>query len=317
MMFINGCGRFGLHLIRQLALDPNLVGQFGEVVFGDPCLSFEQIKNNWESDHFLSAETHIRFTNRNTIFVNSSIEFQFSAENPYQADSPYSTVLECSGSLTEDQCQEILNNDPDKRILISQTAPWADQTLVYGYNHDQLKSTSRMISYGSCTVNLFLPMFDLINEIVAVIDCDISFSHNTPFYKISKESSAYWRACTLQDSGIQLDARLTPENFHVSYVMCPFACVSTWNARFQIANLSPALVTKIREQLIRSEFFRHAPIDSHSNEFKFTDYSAVIVDDFNCRGDNLYLYGFFDNENSVNRYVDLMRYLKEREWFNE
>lgn len=74
-------------------------------------------------------------------------------------------VLECSGSFREREVAEQHLAAGAQRLLFSQPATAeVDQTIVYGFNHQQLTGAEQIVSAASCTTNCIVPVLDLIHR---------------------------------------------------------------------------------------------------------------------------------------------------------
>ncbi len=73
-------------------------------------------------------------------------------------------VLECTGIFTKREQAEMHLKAGAKRVLISAPADGADITIVYGVNHDRLKSTHTIVSNASCTTNCLAPVAYVMHE---------------------------------------------------------------------------------------------------------------------------------------------------------
>jgi len=78
-------------------------------------------------------------------------------------------VLECTGVYGKRSDAEIHIKNGAKRVLFSQPAsPDVDITLVYGVNHEQLKSEHRIISAASCTTYSSVPVIKVLDEALGI-----------------------------------------------------------------------------------------------------------------------------------------------------
>ncbi len=77
-------------------------------------------------------------------------------------------VLECTGFFTSKEKASAHLEAGAKRVLISAPATDVDATVVYGVNHDILKSSHRIISNASCTTNCLAPLVKALNDSVGV-----------------------------------------------------------------------------------------------------------------------------------------------------
>jgi glyceraldehyde 3-phosphate dehydrogenase len=77
-------------------------------------------------------------------------------------------VLECTGFFTSREKASAHLEAGAKRVLISAPATDVDATIVYGVNHDKLKSEHKIISNASCTTNCLAPLVKALNDTVGV-----------------------------------------------------------------------------------------------------------------------------------------------------
>ena len=79
-------------------------------------------------------------------------------------------VLECTGLFTSKAKAGLHLNGGAKRVVIS--APGekdVDATIVYGVNHDTLKSSHTVISNASCTTNCLAPVAKVLNDKIGIV----------------------------------------------------------------------------------------------------------------------------------------------------
>ena len=73
-------------------------------------------------------------------------------------------VLECTGNFNDgEKAKAHLDNGAGK-VLISAPAKNVEKTIVFGVNHNELRTEHRMISNGSCTTNCLAPMAKVLHE---------------------------------------------------------------------------------------------------------------------------------------------------------
>lgn len=96
------------------------------------------------------------------LIVNGDRIKMYSTRNPLEtkwSDHDVDVVLECSGAFTTKEKAMVHIQQGAKKVLIS--APGGadvDATIVYGVNHQILKSTDVVVSNASCTTNCLAPM---------------------------------------------------------------------------------------------------------------------------------------------------------------
>ena len=90
------------------------------------------------------------------------------ARLPWQALN-VDLVMECSGSFSDRATASQHLTAGAGRVLFSQPASAdVDATVVYGINHQVLKSTDRIISNASCTTNCIIPVIQCLEQAFGV-----------------------------------------------------------------------------------------------------------------------------------------------------
>jgi len=77
-------------------------------------------------------------------------------------------VLECTGLFTSKEKASAHLQAGAKKVIISAPAKNVDATLVYGVNHDKLKSSDEIISNASCTTNCLAPLVQPLHQAIGV-----------------------------------------------------------------------------------------------------------------------------------------------------
>lgn len=318
---LNGFGRFGLHLLNYyLAHYQNCnfilssmndealaVNQMIKIIRDD---RYVKILDNWD----MSLKLNSIIFKRDAELI--ELEISNLPLEQYIADKS-GILLECSGKYTN--ILDLPKTDIFQRVYISATSLSADRTLIVGFNEFDYQKSDKFISYGSCTVNAYVPVADVLNNHFKVLESDVSVIHNVPEYKIYESPNIFERRdCTLSFMGPKLLKFITPENFNVNYTLLPIAGVSRIDFRFKLENLfdlNPVMnyIEGINSKDGKSLFKIHE-IDPGQYAPLLSSFSAEFVLE-QCRkaGQNLYLSAYFDTENSVNRYYDLIETIeKER-----
>ena len=73
-------------------------------------------------------------------------------------------VMECTGIFTDREKAAAHLEAGAKRVLVSAPSKGADLTVVYGVNHDKLKSEHKVVSNASCTTNCLAPIAKVLDE---------------------------------------------------------------------------------------------------------------------------------------------------------
>ena len=317
---INGFGRFGQHLLKYWIEQKHKTFRIDYI--NDAHLSLEKSWDLITTDRYLGTffREHLSRTNQG-----------FSVQLPdgenheiiysQQQDTEISWIgkpiifLECTGRNTDaEKCQQFLQ-DNTTHVLISATSLNADALLVYGFNAQDLKPEWQTISYGSCTVNAFVPLAHFIDQAYGINDCDVTVIHNVPEYQL--EDTLIRKECTLETVAPRLLSFTTPNNFTVNYTLIPYTGVSMIDFRFNVKQ------TPNKEELLHSlketskigrlqGLYKIVDTDQGPHPHKFTKYSAVLVaSTTKIVGNNIYIHAYFDNENSVNRFFDMTQHIIE------
>ena len=77
-------------------------------------------------------------------------------------------VMECTGFFRSNETAGAHITAGAKKVIISAPGQNVDNTVVYGVNHDSLKSTDNIISNASCTTNCLAPLAMVLNESVGI-----------------------------------------------------------------------------------------------------------------------------------------------------
>ncbi len=318
---INGFGRFGLHLLRHW-LDRREKASFALTAINDSALSLEDALSILRDDPYVRFDDcQLDDDGSHLILVSAdheAIRLRYSTGAAETAPWLGATDLffEASGlHVAAEDCRGFLRGIT-LQVLISATAETADQTLIYGFNHEDWTPRCRIVSYGSCTVNAYVPLAAWIHDRYDVLDSDVNVIHNSPEYRMCHTLQR--STCTLERSGPSLLEFLMPENFAVNYTIVPYSGVSIIDFRFRtrrsvsrdvfLSDLRAALEAGPLESL-----YAIAETDTGPEPHVCTPYNAVLIANrIRARGDNLYLQAYLDTENSANRFFDVADYVSRR-----
>ncbi len=316
---INGFGRFGLHLLKYW-LDRKKEADFEISFINDDTLSIKDALNIIISDPYVVFDKYkIDISGDNLVFLSVDGEkstIQYTNQQKFEIPwigKPH-IFLECSGKNTiAKDCEYYLKGNTGF-VMISATS-WDAKTFIFGFNHMNHTKEDKVISYGSCTVNAYVPLANYINKNYGVIESDANFIHNIAPHKLKGFNTLSRKFCTLEKSGPLLLEFIRNNNFTVNYTVIPYGGVSILDFRFKLRK------DVSKESFIKdfynacsggelSSLYNLEKTDRGPEVHNCTPYSAVFIED-NIRilNNNLYLHGYFDNENSVNRYFDLINYI--------
>ena len=167
---INGYGRIGRSVLRA-AYESKLQDQVKIVAINEPA-------DNKTIAHLTRYDsTHGRFLgevncDKNTLTVcgdSIAIVHRDDLDQLPWAALKIDVVLECSGSFSDRNNAEKHLHSGAKRVLFSQPAESdVDATIVYGYNHQQLTGSEKIISSASCSTNCVVPVIQALNDSFSV-----------------------------------------------------------------------------------------------------------------------------------------------------
>jgi len=316
---INGFGRFGLHLLKYY-LDRYENSNFKISYINDDFLSIEQVIDIICNDRYVEFRRYKVLLEGNIIVIKTpkGLVHKFIYSNKPSQKIPWigkvDLFLECSGKNTERSAAAVFLKDKTKHVIISATSWDPDATLVFGFNHLEYKKSQKIISYGSCTVNGYLPLAKYLDEKYSIIDSDVNVIHNVQNYRLKDNYTIVRKFCTLEKSAPLLMPKIA-DLFKVNYTVIPYDGVSTMDFRFRVSEKLDLknFIADLNDALSRgmlSGIYGMDKIDLGPEIHNCTPFSAVFIEDqIKIINNNIYIFSYFDNENSVNRYFDLVNYI--------
>ena len=165
---INGFGRIGRNVLRAIAesgrTDIEVVGinDLGPVETNAHLLRFDSVHGRFPGTVTVDGDT---------ISVGNG-KIKVSAERdptklPWK-ELGVDIALECTGIFTSKEKASAHLTAGAKRVLVSAPADGADNTIVYGVNHDTLTRDQLVVSNGSCTTNCLAPVAKVLNDTVGI-----------------------------------------------------------------------------------------------------------------------------------------------------
>lgn len=311
---MNGFGRFGLHFLAYY-LERAKESNFSLLRINDETLSLENMLDIIKNDDYVKItdtwhleveESIITFKND---FETHQIEFQNLTLAHFVANHQ-GILLECSGKYTNTAVFPDLSLL--ERIFISATSFNADSTILVGFNEESFHESQKFISYGSCTVNAYVPLAYSLDREFGVRNSDVNIIHNIPEYLLQRSPDIFERRnCTLSIMGPRLLNFLSDDNFNVNYTIVPITGVSRIDLRFELQkSFELNDIVKTIEKISNKNglnLYRFLEVDNGPNNSLLSVHSAeFILSQSRKVGQTLYISGYFDTENSVNRYYDLI-----------
>ncbi len=166
---INGYGRIGRCVVRAV-FESRQENDFEIVAIND----LSDIKvithlTRYDSTHG-AFPGDVRAEGSNLIINNKSIQV-LAERDPTKL--PWDKlnvdlVLECTGFFTDKKSAMQHITAGAKKVLISAPGKDVDATVVYGVNHQVLKSTDTVVSNASCTTNCLAPVVKPLHEGIGI-----------------------------------------------------------------------------------------------------------------------------------------------------
>ena len=168
---INGYGRIGRNVLRALYETGNRQGL--------QIVAINDLGNPETNAHLTRYDTaHGKFradvaVRDDAMVINGDVIRVFSQRNP--AEIPWGSVgvdvvLECTGLFTtKEKASAHLKGGAKKVVISAPGGKDVDATVVYGVNHQVLRSDMTVISNASCTTNCLAPLVKPLHEAIGVV----------------------------------------------------------------------------------------------------------------------------------------------------
>ena len=159
---INGFGRIGRCVLRALLEAKNsdieiiAINDLGSIETNAHLLQYDSIHGA------LSQEIHVS----GDILTVGGKRIRVTNDRDPSA-LPWADIdiaLECTGIFTKREAAARHLQNGSSRVLVSAPATNADKTIVYGVNHDTLKSVDTIVSNASCTTNCLAPIAKVLDD---------------------------------------------------------------------------------------------------------------------------------------------------------
>jgi len=167
---INGYGRIGRNILRAIYES----GRTDEV----QVVAINDLGDSFTNAHLTQYDTaHGRFPGEVSVdgdhmVVNGDKIRVLGERDPAKlpwGDLGIDVVLECTGLFNSKDKASLHIEGGAKKVIISAPAGHSvDATVVYGVNHDVLKSSDTVISNASCTTNCLAPLVKPINDKIGI-----------------------------------------------------------------------------------------------------------------------------------------------------
>ena len=163
---INGFGRIGRNVLRAIIesgrtdIEVVAINDLGPVETNAHLIRYDSVHGRFPGT--------VKTTDTTIDVGRGPIEVT-AIRNP--AELPWShvdIVLECTGIFTDKDKAQIHLENGASRVLVSAPSKGADQTIVYGVNHDKLSAEDRVVSCASCTTNCLAPAAHVLNQAIGI-----------------------------------------------------------------------------------------------------------------------------------------------------
>jgi glyceraldehyde 3-phosphate dehydrogenase len=166
---INGYGRIGRNILRahfEKKLHPEIeivaINDLGDVNTNAHLTRYDTTHGKFPGEVTVSGTDMI--VNGEKIRV---VAERDPRKLPWK-DMNIDIVFECTGLFTTKEKAAMHLEAGAKKVIISAPATDVDATVVYGVNHDILKSTDTVISNASCTTNCLANVVKPLNDVIGI-----------------------------------------------------------------------------------------------------------------------------------------------------
>lgn len=165
---INGFGRIGRNVLRAIAesgrsdIEVVAINDLGDADMNAYLLKRDSVHGPFPGEVSVSGD--VMTVNGKTIKVTAERD---PAALPWGAEG-VDVAMECTGIFTARDKAALHLEAGAKKVLISAPGANADNTIVYGVNHDTLAADQRVVSNASCTTNCLAPVAKVLHETVGI-----------------------------------------------------------------------------------------------------------------------------------------------------
>ena len=168
---INGYGRIGRNIMRAL-YELDRTDEISIVAIND----LGDAKSNAHLTKYDTAHGTFPGTvvvDDGDLVVNGDRVKVYSERDPSKlpwAELGVDIVMECTGFFRSKETAGAHITAGAKKVIVSAPGQNVDNTIVYGVNHDSLKSTDVVISNASCTTNCLAPLAKVLNDEIGIVN---------------------------------------------------------------------------------------------------------------------------------------------------
>ncbi|MDF2142709.1 type I glyceraldehyde-3-phosphate dehydrogenase [Paenirhodobacter sp. CAU 1674] len=164
---INGFGRIGRNVLRAIIesgrtdIEVVAINDLGPVATNAHLLQFDSVHGRFPVEVKSTA---------GTIDVGRGPIEVTAIRNP--AELPWAhvdIVMECTGIFRDREKAAVYLENGASRVLVSAPSKGADNTIVYGVNHDTLTADQLIVSNASCTTNCLAPVAKVLHDKIGIV----------------------------------------------------------------------------------------------------------------------------------------------------
>ena len=165
---INGFGRIGRLVLRSIAeharrdIEVVAINDLGPVETNAHLLRYDSVHGRFPG---------VVTTGEDWIDVGTGKIRVTAIRNPAELphkDLGVDIAFECTGIFTSKEKASAHLEAGAKRVLVSAPCDAADQTIVYGVNHEVLSAADTVVSNASCTTNCLAPVAKVLHELFGI-----------------------------------------------------------------------------------------------------------------------------------------------------
>jgi glyceraldehyde 3-phosphate dehydrogenase len=166
---INGYGRIGRNIMRAL-YESHRTDEISIVAIND-------LGDANTNAHLTQYDTaHGKFpgtvsVDGGDLMINGDRIKVYAQRDPAQlpwAELGVDVVMECTGFFSSKEAASAHITAGAKKVIISAPGKGVDNTVVYGVNHDTLRSTDVVVSNASCTTNCLAPLAKVLHQSIGI-----------------------------------------------------------------------------------------------------------------------------------------------------
>ena len=173
---INGFGRIGRHVMRQLIVDENV-----EVVAINDLVDAEMLAHLFEFDTVYGRVPNAEISlDSDGILINGNVVKVFAEKDPRNLtwkELNVDLVLECTGIFKDEEKAGYHIQAGAKKVLISAPASGDIKNIVVGVNDNVIQDSDVILSGASCTTNCLAPMMHVLSEHFTINSGFIATTH--------------------------------------------------------------------------------------------------------------------------------------------